>query len=329
MPLAWLVTRSDLPGRKTYKWLLALPMAIPPYIGALAYIFLFGFDGVLKTVVASLAGGALALPDIYSLWGTTLVLSLFTFPYTFLLVAAALETMSASCEEAARACGYSSWSVFWSATLPMLRPAIGAGSLLVALYVLSDFGVVAMLRYDTFTSAIYTQLVGRYDWSAAAVLGLILVAITLAAVWLEWRSRAKARYYQNRGSHGTAPVVPLGSWRYLALAWVWLVLSASVIFPLLFLIAMTYQGLVQGAIGQEFWRYTLNSFTTAAAGATLASLLALPVAYLSARHDSFPGKLFARISYAGYALPGVVIALGIVFVASQFLPMLYGTPSSR
>ncbi|MFZ5640232.1 MAG: ABC transporter permease [Bacillota bacterium] len=199
VPLAWLVVKTDLPGRRFWRWALALPLAIPPYIGAFVYMVLFA-------------------PYIYGFGGTALVLMIFTYPYIFLMVAASLASMNSSLEEAAMISGCGPWQVFRRVILPLLRPAIGAGSLLVALYVLADFGTVAMLRFQTFSSAVYTQLVGRYDRSAAAVLSAILVVITIALIWLEWRSRAGVRYDQTTGAYRPGQIYKLGHWRYPALA---------------------------------------------------------------------------------------------------------------
>jgi iron(III) transport system permease protein len=306
VPLAWLVVKTDLPGRRFWRWALALPLAIPPYIGAFVYMVLFA-------------------PYIYGFGGTALVLMIFTYPYIFLLVAAALASINSSLEEAAMISGCGPWQVFRRVILPLLRPAIGSGSLLVALYVLADFGTVAMLRFQTFSSAIYTQLVGRYDRSAAAVLSAILVVITVTLIWLEWRSRAGVRYDQTTGAYRPGQIYKLGYWRYPALAVVLLVSLVAVFVPVGVLAVMTVQGFKSGAVGAGFLQYVWHSFAVSALAALAAVPLALPVAYLSVRHSSFAGKSIARLAYSGYALPGVVVALGVIFVFNRYLPVFYGT----
>ncbi len=307
VPLAWLVVKTDLPGRRFWRWLLVVPLAISPYIGAFVYMVTFG-------------------SAVYGFGGAALVLTVFTFPYIYLMVMAALQSMNSNLEEAAMISGNGPWQIFRRVTLPLLRPAIGAGSLLVALYALADFGAVAMLRYQTFSSAIYTQLVGRYDRSAAAVLSAILVVITVVLIWLEWRSRAGLRYDQTTGTYRTGQTYKLGRWKYPAFLLVVLVSAVAVFIPVGVLTVMTVQGIKAGTIGYDFLQYVWHSFSVSALAATVALPLALPVAYLSVRHGTFAGKSIARLAYAGYALPGVVVALGVIFLFNRYLPVFYGTP---
>jgi len=328
VPLAWLVVKTDLPGRRFWQWALALPLAIPPYIGAFVYVVLFGYNGAAENLLNQVLTGTgvtFDLPGIYGFGGVTMVLTVFTYPYIFLLVTATLKSMNCSLEEAAMISGYGPWQIFRRVTMPLLRPAIGAGSLLVALYVLADFGTVAMLRFQTFSSAIYNQLVGRYDRSAAAVLSTILVLITLTLIWLEWRSRAGLRYDQTKGAYRTGRVYALGRWQYPALALVTIVSLVAVFMPVGILAVMTVQGLKSGAIGADFLQYAWHSFSVSVVAATAGVPLALPVAYLSVRHGNFAGKSIARLAYSGYALPGVVVALGVIFVFNRYLPVFYGT----
>jgi len=325
VPMAWLVVKTDLPGRRIWQWILAVPLAVPPYIGAFVYIVLFGFDGTAERVLNGITGGSFDLPEIYGFIGTTLVLTVFTFPYIYLMVKAGLQSMNSNLEEAALISGYGGWQTFLRVILPLLRPAIGAGSMLVALYVLADFGTVAMLRVDTFSSAIYSQLVGRYDRSAASILSTLLVIITVALIWLEWRSRAGLRYDQTTGTYRTGRIFTLGLWKYPALAMVVLISTIAVFLPVGVLVVMTAQGIAAGAIGLEFLEFIWNSISVSAIAATVAVPLALPVAYLSIRHGNFTGKSIARLAYSGYALPGVVVALGVIFIINNYFPVFYGT----
>ncbi len=171
--LAFLTMRTDLPGRRLWRWLLAVPLAIPPYIGALGYILIAGPRGLVFQLWGRTPW------DIYGFWGTAWVLTWFTYPYTYLITAAALRRLNQNFEEAGLSCGIPYWQVLLRITLRLLRPAMGAGAVLTALYVLSDFGTIAMLRYETFTRAIYYQMTGRFDQSAAAILSLLLMIITI------------------------------------------------------------------------------------------------------------------------------------------------------
>ena len=154
--LAWFINRTDIPGRGILRWLVALPLAIPPYVGAMTYLIVFGPRGW-----AARWFGATPI-DMYSFWGAAFVLSVFTYPYVYLVVGSAIGRLGQAQEDAASSLGLGRIAVLRRVTLPMLRPAIGAGVILVVLYVLSDFGAVALLRYSTFTSAIYYQM-GGFD----------------------------------------------------------------------------------------------------------------------------------------------------------------------
>ena len=158
VPVAWLTTRTDLPGRRLLTVLTALPLAIPSYVAALAVIAAFGPRGALARWLGPL--GVEALPEVYGFAGAWLALSLSTFPYVTLTVRGALRRLDPALEEVSRSLGLGGWETFRRVTLPQLRPAIAAGGLLVALYTLADFGGVSLLRFDTFTRVIYVQYRG-------------------------------------------------------------------------------------------------------------------------------------------------------------------------
>lgn len=318
VPLAWLVTRSDLPGRDRWHWLLALPMVIPPYVGAMTYVIIFGPRGFLWGVF-----GRTPL-SIYSFSGVAVVLASFTFPYIFLLVASALRRVNRNYEEAAAAAGLSSFQISRRVTLPLLRPALGAGALLVALYVLADFGAVNMLRYSTFTTAIFYQI-GSFDQTAAAILSVVLVSITVVLLYLENRSKAGIRYSGSRGTWHCRQPVALGRYKPLAVAFVTAVFFFTVVLPLLVLIFWSVSGIAGGALDRRFLGFALNSLITAGAAALIAGVLAIPSVYLRRRHPGIVGSLLNRLSYTGYSLPGVIVALGIIFFFNNYLPFLYGS----
>src|SRR5690606_4635797 len=161
VPFAWLTARTDLPFRRF--WLVAglLTMVIPSYIGAMMYIAAFGPRGLLQSLLEPF--GVQSLPSIYGFWGAWLSITLFTYPYVVLPVRAALLNMDPALDESARSLGMNRWKVFWRVTLPQLRPAMATGMLLTALYTLSDFGAVALMRYDAFTRVIYLQYTSSFD----------------------------------------------------------------------------------------------------------------------------------------------------------------------
>src|SRR5256712_2766037 len=182
LPLAWLVIRTDLPFRTLCRWLAVIPLAIPSYVGAMSYIALLGPVGSVNTWLSALLGTPQQWVNIYGFWGGVFVLGLFTYPYIFLLVSAALEATNPSIEETARSLGKSPLGVFHRVTLPMLRPSILAGGLLTFLHALSDFGSPSLLRVQVFTTAIYHQLNTLFDHAAAALLSCVLDLITIAVL---------------------------------------------------------------------------------------------------------------------------------------------------
>jgi iron(III) transport system permease protein len=316
--LAWLVYRCDTPGRRVWRWLLALPLMIPSYVGAVAYIMVFGPRGWIQLVLGE------APFNLYSYWGVLFVLTMFKFPYVFLIVGAALKRLNRSFEETARSLGLNPWAVFWRVTFPLLRPAIGAGAILTALCTLSEFGVVALLRYNTFTSAIYYQM-ESYDRTAATVLSSILIALTLVVLAIQRLSRRRGRFHQTTNNYRYPDTVKLGRWRPVALLWVISVLVAAVFLPLAVLAYWSVQGVARGALDARFWMFAWNSIQVAGLAALGAVALALPVIYLKARYPSLPATLIDRMSSSGYALPGVIVALGIIFVFNTYIPWLYNT----
>ncbi len=318
--LAFLVMRTDMPGRRPLRWLLALPLALPAYVGALSYVIVFGPRGWVQAW-----SGSTPLSVHGSLFSTALLLTLFCYPYVYLLVMSSLQRMSHSYEETARSCGLSRFQILFRVYFPMLRPAIGAGALLSALYVLSDFGAVAMLRYDTFVSAIYYQIEGRFDRAGAAALSTVLVAATLAILWLEQRSRKGLRYSAPAAERRAHDTIRLGRWRAPAAGLAFATLALGVLLPLAVLIFWTGAGVRDGALSARFWGYALNSLAVAGMVALACMAVTAPIVYVHARYPSFWIRLFGGMCFGGYALPGVVVALGVVSVFHRYLPGLYMT----
>src|SRR3989442_3786594 len=239
LPLAWLVVRTDLPFRTLCRWLAVIPLAIPSYIGAMSYIALLGPVGSVNTWLSSLIGAPQQWVNIYGFWGGVFVLGLFTYPYIFLLVSAALEATNPSIEETARSLGESPLGVFHRVTLPMLRPSILAGGLLTFLYALSDFGSPSLLRVQVFTTAIYHQLNTRFDQAAAALLSCVLVLITIAVLVGQQMLLYRRSYVTITGTARLARPLHLGRWRWPAALLTGAVLGLSVFIPLGVLLAQT------------------------------------------------------------------------------------------
>ncbi|HXF64641.1 MAG TPA: iron ABC transporter permease, partial [Caldilineaceae bacterium] len=230
LPLAWLTVRTDLPGRHWWSVLCALPLVFPSYVGSYSLVAMMGPRGIVQGWLEPL--GVDRLPSIYGLPGAVWALTIFTYPYLFLSIRAGLRNLDPAQEEAARSLGFGPWGAFWRVTLPSLRPAIAAGSLLVALYVLSDFGAVSILRYNSFTRAIYVTYLGSFDRSLASVLALVLVLLSLALLWLSQRIQGARRYHRaGIGASRRRHPVALDRWTWPALFFCAAVVTGSLILP--------------------------------------------------------------------------------------------------
>lgn len=322
VPIAWLTTRTDLPFARVWFVLLALPLAIPSYVSALTLVLFLGPRGILQGWLEPL--GVDRLPEIYGFWGAWLALTLFTYPYVLLPVRSALLSLDRSFEEAARSLGRAPLATFFRVVLPQLRPSIVAGALLVALYTLSDFGAVSLMDFGSLSRQVYVQYNGTFDREAAASLGLLLVFVAVAVVTLEALTRSRARYHsisQPRQPRKT----PLGRWKWVALGYLSAIFLVSLAIPLGVLLHRVGVGLSHGESLQALGEPARNSAWAAllAAGATV--VVALPIAYMASRRPGPYSSALERLSYSGYALPGIVIGLSLVHFASQYAPWLYFT----
>jgi iron(III) transport system permease protein len=319
---AWLAVRSDLPYRRVWAVLYALPLVVPSYVGAFVLLAALGPKGLVQGWLEPF--GIDRLPDIGGFSGAYLALTLFTYPYVYLVSAAAIRGLDPSLEETARTLGRPRWEVFRRVTLPLLRPAIAAGGLLVALYTLHDFGAVSLMRFPTFTQAIYLQYRAAFDRTPAAILSLMLLAIAFAVVAAEQRFRSRARYYRTgAGAARGLPAVPLGRWRWGALALSVAVLGLALVLPVGVLAYLLVRGLDAGIPLNLTVGAAGNSVLISGAGAVAAMLLALPVAGLAGRYPGRGANSVERVAYAGYALPGLVVALAFVFFAVSYAPAVY------
>lgn len=324
LPLAWLTARTDLPGARYWAVIATLPLVFPSYVGAFALVAMLGPRGMLQGWLEPL--GVERLPSIYGLSGATWALTLFSYPYLFLSIRAGLQMLDPALEEASRSLGRSAWQSFRRITLPALRPAIVSGALLVALYALSDFGAVSLLRYPSFTRVIYIQYQSSFDRSQAAVLGLVLVVLTLGLLVAAQKVQGTRSYHRaGTGTARRARLVPLGHWRLPALLFCVTVAVAAFVLPVGVIIYWLVRGLSVGESLLPMWLATWNSVRAALLAAGAAVLLALPVAYYSVRYPGRFSLATSRAAYIGYGLPGIAVALSLVYFGANFAPMLYQT----
>jgi iron(III) transport system permease protein len=322
VPIAWLTTRTDLPARRAWAVLTAVPLAIPSYVVGFAFLAFFGPRGTLQGILAPL--GVERLPSIGGLFGAAFVLTIVSYPYVSLATRAAILRTDPALEESARLLGDRRMTVFRRVTLPVLVPAIAAGTLLAVLYALSDFGAVSLLQFDSLSRAIYLQYGASFDRSLAAILALVLVAMTFALTWGERRLRSRAGAYATR-SRRPPTTVALGRWRWPAVVFLAVVVGLALIVPVGTIAWWLVRGLAQGEPLRLVADVALDSFVVGGVSAVAAVGLALVVALLAARYRSRVSAFVETATYSGYALPGIVVALAMVFVATRTLPFAYQT----
>ncbi|MET0727851.1 MAG: iron ABC transporter permease [Acidimicrobiales bacterium] len=324
VPVAWVTARTDLPLRRFWVVATALPLAIPTYVGGFAFIGALGPRGIFQGWLEPL--GVDSLPSIYGFPGAWMVLTLFTYPYVLLTVRSAIRRLDPSLEEVSRTLGRGRWTTFFRVVLPQLRPSIMAGALLVALYTLSDFGAVSMMRFDSFTRAIFVQYRASLDRSTAAVLSLVLVAVTLAVLSGESITRRSTSYHRlHSGGVRATPVSSLGRWRWPALGLLTALVAVALVIPLAVIVTWLLRGLDAGEPLRLTTTLIGNSLRASAMGALAAVLAAWPVAVLSVRRGGWLGRTVEGAAWTGHSLPGVVVALSLVFFGARVVPGIYQT----
>lgn len=319
LPFAWLVARTDLPGRRVLTVLGALPLAVPGYVMAYALLGVTGYNGLLAQWMGW------TLPRLSGYTGALLALSLYSFPYLFLNIRAALVGLDPALEDAARSLGMGPRDVALRVVLPQLRPAYLAGALLVVLHVLGDFGVVSLMRFETFSYAIYLQYSAAFDRVYAAWLALMLLSLTGTLLVLEARLLKGRRFARTGiGTARQAARFTLGRWTVPAYGFLGVVTGASIVLPVTTVVYWLGRG-TQRAPWLEVWSAFADSASAALPAAFLAAALAIPIAYLGVRRPSGASRIAERIAYLGYATPPLAFALALIVFSLQAMPFVYQT----
>ena len=321
VPAAWLTTRTDLAGRRVWGVLLSLPLVIPSYIGAYVFVSALGPTGLLQDLLA-----VERIPSIYGFTGAWIVLSLFTYPLVLLPVRSALIGLDPQLEDAARGMGRSRARTFFAIVLPQLFPALGAGAVLVSLYVLGDFGAVSILRFDSLTHAIYIAYQASFDRSVAAALSGLLVLVMILLLAAESRTRSRHGYHRaGPGVRRTVKTVALGRWRWAATGFCAALVLFALVLPAVMLAYWSMRSFAGTTNWEEIGVAALNSLLTAGLAAAIAGACALGIAVLGVRYPSPLAVVVDRVAHVGYALPGIVVALALVFFATRVALPLYQT----
>ncbi len=322
VPLAVVTVQTDLPFRRFWTITVALPLVVPSYVGAFAVVSAFGPGGEFAAVLAPLG---IRVPTVYGFTGTALVLTAFVYPYVFLTTRASLLSFDTRQLEAARTLDAGYRRTFREVVAPQVAPGVTAGALLVALYTLSDFGTPAVMRFDTFTRVIFVEL-GTFAADHATLLSLQLLGVT--AVILAIESKVGPGEADGYGSSvGSNVVIELGRWRWVAafgLAGVAVVTLGVPVGVLAVWLVRSGPGYAGGGLAFEF-QFVTNSVAAAGGAAVATTLAAAPIAYYAGRSDTRFGQLIERPTYVGYAMPGVVLGLALVYFGTQYAPVVYQT----
>ncbi|WP_317933297.1 iron ABC transporter permease [Halioxenophilus sp. WMMB6] len=307
--LAWLVATCEFPGRRWLDWGLMLPLAIPPYVLAFVFLGLLDYSGPVNTFLRNTFGWRNGLGDVRSAPGVIVVMALVLYPYVYMLARSAFLGQGRELMDAARSLGVNPWRAFWRVALPMARPAIAAGMALALMETLADFGAVSVFNFDTFTTAIYKAWFGFYSLSAAAQLASLLLLVVLLALWLE-RAARRGRMSQNQRLQKQQRYRLAGGRAWLASGYCLLIFALAFAVPVAQLLVWTLAHLQE--FDSRYWLFVKNSLVLA--GTT--SLVALTVALLAGfgQRQSQTAGIWVRIASLGYALPGSVLAVGVLLV---------------
>ncbi|MGH7771036.1 MAG: ABC transporter permease [Candidatus Binatia bacterium] len=308
--LAWIVTRYRFPGQAIFEWLLILPLAMPSYVIGFVFLAIFDYTGPIQSWLRTNLEFPVWFPEIKSLGGLILVMSLVLYPYVYMLARTAFLEQTAATMEAARCLGGGPATVFWRVAFPLARPSIIAGTSFALMEALADFGTVAIYGYPTFTVAIYRIWFGMFDRPAATQVASLLMLFTFLLYLLEHTGRGRARFYQTQGT--VRPYLPrrLLGWRALVVNGILsLVIGIAFVLPVVQLVIWV---LSRADYDYRYREFLLNTLVLGITTALLAVSAAVVVAYGLRLSRSRSVAAFADIASMGYALPGSVIAVGVL-----------------
>jgi iron(III) transport system permease protein len=301
---AWLVERTDLRGHRWWALALAAPLAIPAFVNSYAW--------------------ASTIPSLAGLGAGTLIATLSYFPLVYIPVAATLGRLDPAIEQSAASLGLGPWAVFFRVVLPQLRIAMAGGSLLVALHLLSEYGAFAMIRFDTFTTAIMVQFQSTFSGAAGNMLASVLVMLCMLLLLAEAKVRGNARYSRvGFGAQGLAFRLRLGRYEIPAQLALLALFVLSVGVPLYSVVRWLIAGGVEIWAPRELFPALFQTMGYGLGGALVTVVVAFPMAFLAVRHASWFSKLLELSNYVTSSMPGIVVGLAFVTVAIRMVPGIY------
>jgi iron(III) transport system permease protein len=314
--LAWLTGVCEFPGRRWLDWALMLPLAIPTYVVAFVFLGLMDYAGPMQSLWRDLFGAGAPFPPVRGPLGVVFVMTAVLYPYVYMLARSAFMAQGRGLMDASRLLGKGPWQSFWSVALPMARPAIAVGVSLALMETLADFGAVAVFNYDTFTTAIYKSWFGFFNLTAAAQLASLLLLFVALALYAEQKGRGKGRFHQSP-KRAVERYQLRGASAWLASGYCFAVFAIAFLVPIGQLLLWTLADSGE-SFNPRYWDLIRHTFTLGGAAALLTTLMALLVAYgqrLAGRHQT---SGLVRVASLGYALPGSVLAVGIIIAFAWF-----------
>lgn len=313
--LAWLTSMCEFPGRRWFDWALMLPFAIPAYVLAFVMIGLMDFSGPVQTLLREWLGNDFRMVSIRSTGGVILVLVLVFYPYVYLLARSAFMAQGRGLMEAARVLGQTPWRGFTKIALPMARPAIGAGAALAIMETLADFGAVSVFNYDTFTTAIYKTWYGFFSLQTATQLASVLLLFVFLALFVERRAQGSRRFPGVDRPRPGAIYRLRGARAWLASGYCLLVLAIAFIIPVIQLVLWLVDGGL-AYLDSRYWSLIRNTLLLGAMAAVLTVSLGILLALARRLQPIRRVRSAVAVANLGYALPGSVLAVGIMFAFS-------------
>jgi len=310
--LAWLTTRCEFPGRRFFDWALMLPLAVPAYVMAFVVLGLLDFTGPVQTTLREMLGRSnVWFPEVRSTGGVITVMTLVLYPYVYMLARSSFITQGNSTVEAARSLGLNAWAAFFQISIPTARPAIIAGLSLALMETLADFGTVAIFNYDTFTTAIYKAWFGLFNLQAASQLASFLLILVVIALTAERQLRGKAKYHEATRSTNVYRYHLTGWHRWGTLFIASTILLLAFIVPVIQLSIWAW-GVLSADMDERYISLLMHTLMLGGMAASLTIISAMILAFTRRTHNDFVVRTSVNIATLGYALPGSVLAVGIM-----------------
>ena len=323
LPMAFLNTRSNLPYAKYLISLSVLPIALPSYVMATTQIQIWGPKGWVFKLI-NVFFDVDYIPSFYGLWGSTFVLSLITYPYLYIALCAIFRRFDYEMIDASRTLGAGIYKTFIKVVFPMVKPTIAAGSLIIALYVLSDFGAVSLLRFTTFTTAIFNRMYTSISNYGVLEISLLTILFCFIILFLESHTRGNEKNFSSSNLKNTKQL-DLGIWKWILLPLVLLPSLLGFFIPISVLIYWLVQGIINNNSFKDLFTATLNTVSISVIASLVITFLTIPILITIRKKIKYLSLIIEKSAYVGLSLPAIVVAMSLVFFTVNYFHIAYQT----